>query len=86
MVTLNTTLVPWMIAEFGIDFSSWGHCKTATAMIFHVVMTEQLGGYNERSFLAMINRYRVQQSSVTKFALCKIGKFFFSCFKLTNNS
>ena len=45
MATLNSIIVPWLIAEFGIDYADWDNQKTATAMIAHVIVTEQLGGY-----------------------------------------
>jgi hypothetical protein len=44
MATLNSIIVPWLIAEFGIDYADWNNQKTATAMIAHVIVTEQLGG------------------------------------------
>ena len=56
MATLNSILVPWLIAEFGIDYADWDNQKTATAMIAHVTrdnkahkMTSILGeGTNDR--------------------------------------
>jgi hypothetical protein len=33
MATLNSIIVPWLIAEFGIDYADWDNQKTATAMI-----------------------------------------------------
>ncbi len=88
MVTSNATFNPRMIAESGIDFANWDYCKIATAMISHVVMTEQLGGYTERPFQAMIDEYRVQQLTFTKFALRQNGNsyvFLFQTYKKTAN-
>ncbi len=59
MATLNSIIVTWLIAEFGIDYADWDNQNTATAMITHVIVTEQLGGYTERTFPAMIDGYRV---------------------------
>ena len=75
MATLNSIIVPWLIAEFGIDYADWDNQKTATAMIAHVIMTEQLGGYTERTFPAKIDGYRVQQVAFTKTILQQIGNF-----------
>ena len=75
MATLNSNLVPWLIAEFGIDYADWDNQKTATAMIAHVIMTEQLGGYTARTFPEMIDGYRVQQVAFTKMVLTQIGNY-----------
>ena len=73
MATLNSIIVPWLIAEFRIDYADWDNKKTATAMIAHVIMTEQLGGYTARTFPEMIDGYRVQQVAFTKMVLTQIG-------------
>jgi hypothetical protein len=73
MSTLNSIIVPWLIAEYGINYAEVDNHKTATAMIAHVIMTEQLGGYTERTFPAMIDGYRVQQLAFTKMILQQIG-------------
>jgi hypothetical protein len=44
-------------------------------MIAHVIVTEQLGGYTERTFPAIIDGYRVQQVAFTKTILQQIGNF-----------
>ena len=75
MATLNSIIVPWLIAEFGIDYADWDNQKTATAMIAHVIVTEQLGGYTERTFPAIIDGYCVQQVAFTKTILQQIGNF-----------
>ena len=75
MATLNSNLVPWLIAEFGIDYADWDNQKTATAMIAHVIMTEQLGGYTARTFPEMIDGYRVQQVAFTKMVLTQISNY-----------
>ena len=74
MTTLNCNIIPWLIAEYGINYADIDNHKTATAMITHVVVTEQLGGFTERTFAAIIaNGYRVQQSAFTKSVLQLIG-------------
>ncbi len=73
MATLNSIIVPWLIAEYGIDYADFNNHKTATAMIAHVIMTEQLGDYTKRTFPAMIYGYRVQKLAFTKMILQQIG-------------
>ncbi len=82
MAILNSNLVPWMIAEFGIDYADWDHQKTATAMIAHIIMQEQLGGYTERTFPAMIDGYHVQQVAFTKMVLQQIGNYYALVFEI----
>ena len=73
MATLNATLVPWLIAEYGADYASWDHVETATEMITHIVTKEQLGGYTKRTFTAIVDGHRVQQLAFTKFVLRQAG-------------
>jgi hypothetical protein len=75
MTTLNSILVPLLIAEYGIDYADWDNQKTATAMIAHVIMTEQLGGYTVHTFPEMIDGFRVQQVAFTKMILTQIGNY-----------
>ncbi len=56
-----------------LNYADVDNHKTATAIIAHVIMTEQLGGYTERTFPAMIDGYRVQQLAFTKMILQQIG-------------
>jgi hypothetical protein len=82
MATLNSIIFPWLIAEYGIDYADFDNHKTATAMIAHVIMTEQLGGYTERTFPAMIDGYRVQQLAFTKMILQQIGIYYALLFEI----
>ena len=76
MATLNSNIIPWLIAEYGINYADIDNHRTATAMITHVVVTEQLGGFTERTFAALIaDGYRVQQSNFTKSVLKQIGMY-----------
>ena len=67
MISINSTLVPWLIAEFGIHYGDWDNVKTAMPMITHVIVSQQLGGYTERTFPAAIDGHRVEQVAFTKF-------------------
>jgi hypothetical protein len=80
MTTLNSNIIQWLIAEYGINYADIDNHKTATAMITHVVVTEQLGGFTERTFTALIaDGYRVQQSNFTKSVLKQIGMYCAVC-------
>ena len=50
MSSINATVVPWLIAEFGIHFGDWGNVETAMPMITHVIVSQQLGGYTARTY------------------------------------
>jgi hypothetical protein len=77
MTSLNATLVPWLIAEYGIDYQSWDHVDIATEMIASIVTKLQLGGYTSRTFPAVVEGHRVEQTAFTKFVLRQAGNFIF---------
>jgi hypothetical protein len=80
MTSLNATLVPWLIAEYGNDYASWDHVDVATEMITHIVIKLQLGQYTSRTFAAAVEGHRVEQTAFTKFVLRQAGNFIF-CFR-----
>ena len=82
MISINSTLVPWLIAEFGIHYGDWDNVETAMPMITHVIVSQQLGGYTERTFPAAIDGHRVEQVAFTKFVLRTAGN---SCVALSEN-
>ena len=75
MTSLNATMVPWLIAEYGIDYQSWDHVDVATEMIAAIVTKLQLGGYTSRTFAAVVDGHRVEQTAFTKFVLRQAGNF-----------
>jgi hypothetical protein len=77
MTALNANLVPWLIAEYGIDYASWEHVDVATEMITQIVTKLQLGCYTSRTFAAVVEGHRVQQTAFTKFVLRQAGNFIF---------
>ena len=79
MTILNVILVPWLIAEYRNDFASWDHVDVATEMITHIVTKEQLGGYTQRTFAAMVDGHRVQQTAFTTFVFKPVFPII-SCF------
>ena len=81
MASLNATMVPWLIAEYGIDYPSWDHVDVATEMIAAIVTKQQLGGYTSRTFPAVVDGHRVEQTAFTKFVLRQAGNFIFFCFR-----
>jgi hypothetical protein len=66
-----------LIAEYGIDYASWDHVDVTTEMITHIIIRQQLGGYASRTFAAIIDGYRVQQTAFTKFVLRQADNFIF---------
>jgi hypothetical protein len=77
---LNATLAPWLISEYGMDhdYASWDRVDVATEMITHIITKQQLGGYTSRTFAAIVDGYRVQQTAFTKFVLRQAGNTIFS--------
>ena len=73
MQTINAHLVPCLIADFGSNYANVGNNKMVTAIIAHVIMTEELGGYTEQTFPEMIHGYHVHQLAFTKFVLRQIS-------------
>ena len=71
--TLNFYFVPPLIADFGIDRADYDHYKTATIMLEHIIMSEDLGCYMQDSCPDTIKVYHVQQLAFTKFMLRQIG-------------
>ncbi len=43
MAAINATLVPWLIAEYGMHFADGDNVETATHMLTHVIISQQLG-------------------------------------------
>ncbi len=77
MTSLNATLIPWLIAEYGVDYQSWDHVDIATEIIASIVTKLQLGGYTSRTFVAVVEGHRVEQTAFTKFVLRQAGNFIF---------
>ena len=73
MQTVNAHLVLWLIAAFSLEYADFGNKKTATAMIAHVIMTEELGGYTYQTFPEMLRGCRIHQIAFTKYVLREIG-------------
>ena len=69
MQTLNASLLPWLIAEFGIDFASIDNTEIATEMIAHIIMKHQLGGYTKSTFPAIIDGRAMQQTAFRMLSL-----------------
>ncbi len=67
MSSINWTLVLWLIAEFGIHYGDWDNVETAMPMITHMIVSQQLCGYTERTFPAAVDGHRVEQVVFTKF-------------------
>jgi hypothetical protein len=93
MQALKAALVPWLIAEYGIDFASWDHVDVATEIITHIITKQQLGQYtsrrSSRTFAAIVDGHRVQSSEPplqSLFCAKPIISFFCFCSILNNSS
>jgi hypothetical protein len=73
MAAINSAIVPWLIAEYGIYYFDWDNVDTATHMIAQVITSQQLGGYTERTFPEAIDGHRVEQVAFTKLVLRTAG-------------
>ena len=69
MTAINAAVIPWLIAKYGIYYADWDNVDTATHMLTHVITSQQLVGYTERTFPAAINRHRVEQVAFSKYVL-----------------
>ena len=69
MSSINATVVPRLITEFGIHYGDWDNVQTAMPMITDVIVSQQLGGYTERKFPAAVDGHRVEQVAFTKLVL-----------------
>ena len=73
MQTLNNILLPWLIAEYGIDFASLDNTDVASEMISHIIMKHELGGYTKTTFPAIIDGHAMQRTAFSKFVLRQLG-------------
>ncbi len=70
---LNGILLPWLIAEYEIEFASLDNTEVATEMIAHIIMQHELGGYTKSTFPAIIQGHAMQQTAFAKFVLHQLG-------------
>jgi hypothetical protein len=75
MAAINSAIIPWLIAEFGMYSadSSWDNVDNARHMVAHVIQSQQLGEYTEHTFPAAVDGHRVEQVTFTKFILRTAG-------------
>ena len=73
MQTLNGFLLPWLIADYGIEFASLDNTDVAAEMISHIIMKNELGGYTKSTFPAIIEGHAMQQTAFAKFVLRQLG-------------
>jgi hypothetical protein len=76
MQTLNASLLPWLIAEIGIDFASLDNHEAATEMITHIITKHELGGYTTSTFPAIVEGHGMQRTAFSKFVLRQLGNSF----------
>ena len=57
-----------------MHYNDGDNVETATHMLTHVIVSQQLGGYTASTFPAAIDGHRVEQVAFTKFILKTGGK------------
>ena len=73
VASINAILVPWLIADFGMHYADADNVETATHMLTHIIISQQLGGYTASTFTAAIDGQRVEQVAYTKLTLKTAG-------------
>ena len=62
MKTINSELVPWLIAKEGIDFADRDNVEAVTEMLTKIIIDKELNVYTAKSFPLAIEGKRVKQS------------------------
>ena len=73
MKTINSKLVPCLIAKEGYNFADRDNIETATEMIANIIVCKELNGYTAKTFTLAIEGKKVEQTKFTKHVLKTIG-------------
>ncbi len=73
MKTINSELVPWLIAKEGYNFADRDNIEMATEMIANIIILKGLNGYTAKTFPLTIQGKKVDQTNFTKHVLKTIG-------------
>ena len=76
MQILNAALLPWLIAEYGIDFASLDNQEFDTEMITHIITKHELGGYTTSTFPAIVEGHDMQRTAFSKCVLRQLSNSF----------
>ena len=74
MKTINSKLVPWLIAKEGFNFADRDNVETVTEMLTKIIIDKELNGYTAKSFPPSIEGKRVEQAKFSKHVLKSVGK------------
>ena len=74
MKTINSELVPWLIAKDGFDFADRENVETVTEMLTKIIIDKELNGYTAKLFPLSIEGKRVEQAKFSKNVLKPVGK------------
>lgn len=66
MSAINKAVTSWLITEYGID---WNNVDTATLLLAHALVSQQLGRYPVSTFPAAIDWHSIKQVAFTNFIL-----------------
>ena len=74
MKTINSELVPWLIAKEGFNFADRDNVETVTEMLTKIIIAKELNGYTAKTFAQSIEGKRVEQVKFSKHVLKTVGK------------
>jgi hypothetical protein len=73
MKTINSELVPWLIAKEGFNFADRDNVETVTEMLTKIIIDKELNGYTAKTFAQSIEGKRVEQAKFSKHVLKTVG-------------
>ena len=73
MKTINSELVPWLIAKEGFNFADRDNVETVTEMLTKIIIAKELNGYTAKTFAQSIEGKRVEQAKFSKHVLKTVG-------------
>ncbi len=79
MKTINSKLVPWLIAREAYNLADRNNIDVASEMITKIIIAKELNGYTIRPPLLPWKGETVKQNNFTNHVLLTIGTRHFSC-------
>ena len=67
MSAIKKAVTPWLIIEYGINYADWNNVDTATLLLVHASVSQQLGSYPVSTFPAAIDWHNIKQVAFTNF-------------------
>ena len=86
MKTINSELVPWLIAKEGFNFADRDNVETVTEMLTKIIIDKELNGYTAKTFAQSIEGKRVKQAKFSRHVLKTVGRRSFCSSRLLVSS